>query len=60
MTTANEDITRRCDRCQCGDSVDCMESLCSCEVDAEGVADMTSMALRFWELKYGEANTTKS
>ena len=58
MTTTNEDVTVHCDRCRCGDSVDCMESLCrcaecACEADADGVEDITRFALRMWKLVYG-------
>ena len=61
MTTGLEDVTRHCERCRCGDSGDCIESLCkcdecSCEVEAEDVSKMTSMALRFLEIKYGGPN----
>ena len=56
--TTTEDVTIRCDSCKCGDSVDCMESLCrcgqcSCEADADGVEDVTRFALRMWKLIYG-------
>ena len=56
MTT--EDVITHCDSCKCGDSFDCLESLCkcdecSCEVEAEDVSEMTSMALRFLQIKYG-------
>ena len=56
--TTNEDVITHCESCKCGEFVDCMESLCrcaecACEADAEGVVDVTNMALRFWQIKYG-------
>ena len=59
MTTLNEDVTIHCDACKCGDSVDCMESLCrcsecGCEADGEAAEDMARYAFRAWKLVYGD------
>ena len=56
--TTTEDVITHCARCKCADSIACLTSLCrcsqcSCDVDADGVEDVTLLSLRMWKLVYG-------